>query len=55
MRPETDSLIDELDPKIEYWIVNGASCSGKTTAAKYISNEFGYKLIEFETFLPTVQ
>ena len=43
-----NSLKDELSEKANYWVVGGASGSGKTTIAKYIADQFGFKFIEFE-------
>ena len=40
-----------MKPKVEYWIINGPIGSGKTTVAKYLQSQFGYKLIEFEAEL----
>lgn len=40
---------------MEYWIVNGAVCSGKSTVAKFISSEYGYKVIDFPTYLEGVK
>lgn len=47
--PSDLPLYDSLAPRNDYWIVNGTGCCGKTTVAKYIANEYNYKLIEFET------
>ena len=46
---------EELEEKITYWIINGATCSGKSTVAKHFQSEYGYKLIEFETYLPALK
>ena len=48
-------LADQLSPKASYWVVGGASGSGKTTVAKYISEQFGYKMIEFEKDIAVVK
>ena len=40
-------LKSELEPKVDYWLVTGAIGSGKSSVAKYISTEFGFKLLEF--------
>lgn len=45
-RPNTKNpLKDELSEKTNYWVVGGASGSGKTTIAKYIADQFGFKFI----------
>ena len=55
-RPNTkNALKDELSPKANYWVVGGASGSGKTTIAKYIADQFGYKFIEFDKDLAAVK
>ena len=38
----------ELQARRDYWIVNGPGTCGKTTVAKYIAAEFGYKYIDYE-------
>ena len=48
---KNNCLASELSEKVDYWIVSGAIGSGKTTVAKHIQNEFGFKMIEFETEL----
>lgn len=39
------SLKEELSNQAEYWVVNGPGTCGKTSVAKYIAAEFGFKLI----------
>ena len=40
---------------MEYWIVNGAACSGKSTVSKFICAEYGYKMIEFGPYMETAK
>ena len=35
--------------------MNGPSCSGKSCVAKFICNEYGYKMIEFEPYLANIK
>ena len=37
-----------MKEKAKFWVVGGASGSGKTTVAKFIADNFGFKLIELE-------
>lgn len=39
----------------KYLLITGAACAGKTSAAKFISNELGYRHIECETYLASVK
>lgn len=39
---------EELDHQVEYWVVNGPGTCGKTSVAKYVAAEFGFKLVEFQ-------
>ena len=46
LTPNTNyPLKDQIKEKLLYWIVNGPTFAGKSTVSKYLSNEFGYKLI----------
>jgi adenylate kinase family enzyme len=48
-------LINQIKKSVEYWIVAGPSCSGKTTVAKYLAAEYGFKLIEYENYLAAIK
>jgi broad-specificity NMP kinase len=39
----------------KYLLVTGAACAGKTSAAKFIAAEMGYRHIEYEAYLATVK
>ena len=39
----------------KYLLVSGAPCSGKTSAAKYISSQLGYKHIQYEPYLASIK
>ena len=46
LSPNTqNTLKEELNEKVQYWIVNGPGTCGKTTVSKYMSEEFGFKHI----------
>lgn len=42
------SLYVDLQAKSPYWIVNGSGTCGKTSVAKFLSNEFGFRYIDYE-------
>ena len=50
-----NSLANELSESVHYWVIGGASGSGKSTVAEYISKQFNYKLFDFEKDFPGVK
>lgn len=45
----------QLQSHTKYFIVSGPSCVGKTSASKYISSNYGFKHIEYETYIASVK
>jgi len=45
----------QINTPIKYLVVSGPPCVGKTSAAKYISSEFGYKHIEYEPYVQSIK
>lgn len=45
----------QLQKKIQYWVVQGAIGSGKTTVAKHFAQQFGFKFIQFEAELTSAK
>lgn len=39
----------------KYLAISGAPCAGKTSAAKYITSEFGYKHIEYDAYVASLK
>jgi len=48
-------LNNYLNSSINYWLVNGPVGSGKTTVAKFLVNEYGFKLIEYEQYFAVIK
>lgn len=44
-----------LNAGVNYWLVNGPQGSGKTTVAKFLQTEYGFKLIEYEPYFAGVK
>ncbi len=44
-----------LNSSINYWLVHGVAGSGKTTVAKFLAKEYGFKLIEYEPYYASVK
>lgn len=54
--PNTQKPLENyLNATVNYWLINGVSGSGKSTVAKHLSTEFGFKLIEYEPYITAVK
>ena len=49
------SFEQQFRSTVKYFIISGAQGVGKTSVAKYMCANYGFKHIEYETYLPSVK